>query len=753
MSLTTNADINASVDKTGASGDWELETAIGDIETGSIFKSQIATAYQYTLDDGDFDFTSSELNFEEVDFTEDRFDVNDIDEQNLGIFAEEGVSFEPVEPAGVEDIDFGSVPEEDFGVLAESGLNFEPVELEEINQIDFNDVPAEDLSLIAEEDFQFQQLNTEDINQINFSSVPADELGILAGSGLDLSELNSEDINTIDFTSIPAENLSLLANSGLNFEQLNTEGVSAIDFNSIPASDIGILADSGLNLDKASNEVVNNVRLGVAADFGYIDEAAFNTNSLSADTTFGELSSTVLNNANLFNYKGDLNLEDGFSIAEAGLLDSSDYQAIDLAFDGDSIFDSSYYLEQNSDVAGEGVNPFTQYFVTGATEGRDPSVYFDSSYYLEEYPDVANEGVNPLLQYFNTGADELFRDPDPAFDTSFYLEEYPDVAESGNNPLLQYANTGASEGRFANETFKTFEESGQAWVIYPDITVEEFESFKSAATKQFGLNKGDDDKPNLFGLLWSLAVGTVDYVFSSQFTEDALEQADNLQQLVEDAKVFIFPKNEPLNDGGNIETFDPPNVDFGTPPYDLGEPIGLEDSTFFPNKDDSFLRDLLDGKFEFPNEGEISFTYFNSIEGNTYFREVEIADEQGKTLGEFDVIDLQRQIFVENKTAKGLDRINPKTGLPAQTPEQFVNKQIVGKTRARITRLNEQATTTVPTKNGTQIVPELAEIIDIKEFVFRLEGDTPKLRNAVEDGLNVLRQEFPDYKFSAEFGE
>ena len=114
---------------------------------------------------------------------------------------------------------------------------------------------------------------------------------------------------------------------------------------------------------------------------------------------------------------------------------------------------------------------------------------------------------------------------------------------------------------------------------------------------------------------------------------------------------------------------------------------------------------------------------------------------------------MQRQIFVENKRATGLDKINPTTGLPAQTPEQFVDKQIVGKTRKRITRLNEQATTTVPTKNGTQIVPELAEIIDIKKFIFRLEGDTPELRDAVEDGLNVLRQEFPDYKFSAEYGE
>ena len=205
---------------------------------------------------------------------------------------------------------------------------------------------------------------------------------------------------------------------------------------------------------------------------------------------------------------------------------------------------------------------------------------------------------------------------------------------------------------------------------------------------------------------------------------------------------------------GNFTTFPDGeiNVPTGTPEFDLAEPIGFDDNALFP-KGDGFLDDILNGRFEFPEDGEISFTFFDAIEGNTYFREVEIADEQGKTLGEFDVIDLQRQIFVENKRATGLDKINPTTGLPAQTPEQFVDKQIVGKTRKRITRLNEQATTTVPTKNGTQIVPELAEIIDIKKFIFRLEGDTPELRDAVEDGLNVLRQEFPDYKFSAEYGE
>ena len=64
----------------------------------------------------------------------------------------------------------------------------------------------------------------------------------------------------------------------------------------------------------------------MAGDFGNVDENAFSTDSLSADTTFGELSNRVLENANLFNYKNEsLNLHDGFSLGEVEQLDLEDY--------------------------------------------------------------------------------------------------------------------------------------------------------------------------------------------------------------------------------------------------------------------------------------------------------------------------------------------------------------------------------------------------------------------------------------------
>ena len=221
------------------------------------------------------------------------------------------------------------------------------------------------------------------------------------------------------------------------------------------------------------------------ATFGYLDEGVFQTDSLSEDTTFGELSNLVQANANLYEYKSEsLNLDDGLSLSETEQLDFSDYKALDFAFDGDSIFNSSYYLEQNPDVAENGINPFTHYFNSGgyAPEVRDPTTFFDTSYYLENNPDVAGDEnrINSLFQYFNSGASEG-RDPDPAFDTSFYLQENPDVAESGINPLFQYFNSGASEGRYANSVFKNLEEIGEALVTSLDIDGEDFEDFKDFA--------------------------------------------------------------------------------------------------------------------------------------------------------------------------------------------------------------------------------------------------------------------------------
>ena len=47
----------------------------------------------------------------------------------------------------------------------------------------------------------------------------------------------------------------------------------------------------------------------------------------------------------------------------------------------------------------------------------------------------------------------------------------------------------------------------------------------------------------------------------------------------------------------------------------MGEPISFNDNTFFPKgDDDGLLDDLLEGKYEFPDDGEDGFTYFLASE-------------------------------------------------------------------------------------------------------------------------------------------
>ncbi|WP_368265036.1 hypothetical protein, partial [Enterococcus innesii] len=132
-------------------------------------------------------------------------------------------------------------------------------------------------------------------------------------------------------------------------------------------------------------------------------------------------------------------------------------------------------------------------------------------------------------------------------------------------------------------------------------------------------------------------------------------------------------------------------------------------------------------------------------------KEVEIIDKNGSPLGEFDEIDLNKGIFYEDKTAKGLDVVNPRTGLPTQTPQQFADKQIYQKTVNRIKNL-DIAEATRPTVNGSQSIPSLEEIKGVRKFVFRLDGNSAELQSAVNQSIAKLQSEFPDYTFEVIFG-
>ena len=134
-----------------------------------------------------------------------------------------------------------------------------------------------------------------------------------------------------------------------------------------------------------------------------------------------------------------------------------------------------------------------------------------------------------------------------------------------------------------------------------------------------------------------------------------------------------------------------------------------------------------------------------------FFRGVEIVDQTGNPLGEFDGVDMMGKKFVENKSAKGLNKIDPRTNQPTQTPQAWAKKQIFGKTKTRILNLARAAATRATT-NGSESVPGLSEIQGIKKIHFEIEGSSPALKAAVAVELANLKAAFPNWAFSAEFG-
>jgi hypothetical protein len=111
------------------------------------------------------------------------------------------------------------------------------------------------------------------------------------------------------------------------------------------------------------------------------------------------------------------------------------------------LFDVSYYLEANPDVADAGVEPFTHYCHVGGREGRDPHVLFDTAWYLAEYGDASRHAAGGALGHYVRHGWRAGAQPNRWFSPSDYRERYPDVAAAGIEPLEHYLRHGISEGR------------------------------------------------------------------------------------------------------------------------------------------------------------------------------------------------------------------------------------------------------------------------------------------------------------------
>jgi hypothetical protein len=133
------------------------------------------------------------------------------------------------------------------------------------------------------------------------------------------------------------------------------------------------------------------------------------------------------------------------------------------------------------------------------------------------------------------------------------------------------------------------------------------------------------------------------------------------------------------------------------------------------------------------------------------FEGVHLAGHRGEAAGEFDGINMAGKIFIEDKSAQGLDRVNPKTGLKHQTPATWAHKQIFNKTVNRIEALHN-APYTYSTPNGPPHIPNIEQIRNFERLHFRVDADTPEVRKAVEEEIQNLKTRYPNWHFTAQYG-
>ena len=379
----------------------------------------------------------------------------------------------------------------------------------------------------------------------------------------DLPDFGSTGLDNtgFDFTTVPADDLTIFAEEGVDFGDVDSGTLSNIDFNQIPLEDFQILADAGLTLEPLSPEQISQINLNALSGLNYLQGIDFTAiEGLSGETSFAQLSNTVVAKAHLFDYKtAALELDSGLSIEQLSQFNQSDFNAIDYAFEGDEAFDSNFYLANNPDVKDAEVNPFAHYIELGASEGRDPNATFDSDFYLADNPDVRDAGVNPFEHYQRIGISE--------------------------------------DNRFPNQVFKSFDTSEEAIIVASsDLSNVDFGTIKSFATITETENPEVAVAPLAIPVIIKLGAELVIY---TGLSIALIKQSNDLLQALQESDVQLFSSS-----GEDINT--------STPPFDLGKVTNVNPETF-PDGN-QFIQDIQDGRFEFPEGNESLFTgNFQSI--------------------------------------------------------------------------------------------------------------------------------------------
>ncbi|WP_242695348.1 hypothetical protein [Enterococcus mundtii] len=119
----------------------------------------------------------------------------------------------------------------------------------------------------------------------------------------------------------------------------------------------------------------------------------------------------------------------------------------------------------------------------------------------------------------------------------------------------------------------------------------------------------------------------------------------------------------------------------------------------------------------------------------------------GKLNTELDEIDLINKVIYEDKSASKLYMEKP--DFP-QTEKQWAYKHIFKKGSNRLDALNQ--TEISISGIDSSLVSSMDEIKNIKDYTFRIDTDTPALREAVQEQINNLKTKYPDYNFNVTYG-
>jgi hypothetical protein len=366
FSQLTNTDILASNDATGSSllnGDWDLEVAVGNVETEVIFNSNIAETYNHTLVGSTFGelrlIDNANLILESDLLNPNTFDIGDL-----------GISF-----TNLNDLD-DLLETGSFAGIKDGYLQFELLDIHGdfvVIETNFTDV-----------DYSFLD------NPYNFSF-----------DG-DFYLANNPDV----------------AKSGQNpFLHYMQTGWKE-------SRNPSAFFSTKYYLDK--NADVRNSGKNPLEHFYSTGWKEGRNPSQFFDTTFYLELNADVRNANInplehyntsgwkefrnpspyFNTKFYLAENNDVFEAQVNPLEHFNTSGWKEFRNPNQFFDMEFYLASNPDVANAKTNPLGQYINTGWKEGRNPSPFFDGKYYLNKYVDVAKSGLGPLEHFNISGFNE-----------------------------------------------------------------------------------------------------------------------------------------------------------------------------------------------------------------------------------------------------------------------------------------------------------------------------------------------------------